>query len=366
MAAMDNLLVAHLVYNLYGGVASVAASIMNELYRKGIRSVLVYTYDDSAMTSMLEFTPDRLQIQLKTCPGYTILHGFGIRKVYEKLCQDYPDNTVVIHAHNLQTVGALEDLHEIPLVCTLHGFGNIGMGFRSRVSDKICRIAIHNIFKAGGTVTAVSSAVAQFYDPYRRRIKVIYNGIRAEFKRDKQPLFTVLHLGNISVAKGWNVTCEGFSRIDPATRKNMKFLYAGKPSGYTMQQIYQIIHKFGIENESEYLGFVNNAAENLIPKADVLVLASKTEGFGLVLIEALARGVPVLGTPIEGIKEIIRDGENGYFIQNANDIAKRLCELYQNPEIYQSMSTNARRLYLDHFTAESMTNQYTYIYRQLI
>jgi len=77
---------------------------------------------------------------------------------------------------------------------------------------------------------------------------------------------------------------------------------------------------------------------------DVLVMPSLYEGFGLTAAEAMAAGVPVVGTQVEGLSEIIEDGASGYLVQ-PNDhraLAEALIRLLNNPAQALAMGENGR------------------------
>ena len=91
-----------------------------------------------------------------------------------------------------------------------------------------------------------------------------------------------------------------------------------------------------------------NDVENIIPTADLLILPSFSESFGLVLIEALACGVPVIGSDVGGIKEIITP-EVGLLI-NPNKTAtlsKAIDKVLTDEDLYNKFKSNARNRALD-------------------
>ena len=77
---------------------------------------------------------------------------------------------------------------------------------------------------------------------------------------------------------------------------------------------------------------------------DVLVFPSLFEGFGLVIGEALSRGVPVITTPHTGGPELLRDGQDGFIvpIRDSEAIAARLLQLHDDRELLRTMSESAR------------------------
>jgi glycosyltransferase involved in cell wall biosynthesis len=78
--------------------------------------------------------------------------------------------------------------------------------------------------------------------------------------------------------------------------------------------------------------------------ADVFVLPSLSEGFGIVALEAMAMGLPIVATKVGGLLEIIKDGENGFLVEPRNpvEIAEKCALLLTNDDLRTSISRNNR------------------------
>ena len=94
----------------------------------------------------------------------------------------------------------------------------------------------------------------------------------------------------------------------------------------------------------------HNELSEIFASADIFVMPSVTtkngsqEGFGLVLVEAMASGLPVVASQCGGIVDIVRDGENGYLVEEKNSfqIADKVNTILENDELYKKMSKAAR------------------------
>lgn len=93
---------------------------------------------------------------------------------------------------------------------------------------------------------------------------------------------------------------------------------------------------------------------------DVLVLPSDAEGFGLVLIEAMAAGVPVIGTNVDGIRDVIRDGETGLLVppRDPSALAAALRRLSEDSALRQRLITNALVDVQERFAWPAVLEQY--------
>ncbi len=98
--------------------------------------------------------------------------------------------------------------------------------------------------------------------------------------------------------------------------------------------------------------------------ADAFVLASGYETFSLVTFEAAASGLPILATPVNGVRELIEDGRNGFLVAPDPDaIAERLRRLAADPALRERLGAAARRSALA-FSWEEMVVRHESLYER--
>ena len=97
---------------------------------------------------------------------------------------------------------------------------------------------------------------------------------------------------------------------------------------------------------------------------DLFALPSAYEGFPYVLLEALARGLPIVTTLVGGARAAVRDGRNGVIVPQGriDALAAALARLSGDPALRQAMSAESRRISLD-FTADRMLDRTLAVYR---
>lgn len=97
----------------------------------------------------------------------------------------------------------------------------------------------------------------------------------------------------------------------------------------------------------------------LLGNADIFVLPSRYEGFGLVLLEAMAAGVPVVAADVDGPAELLVDGSNGIKFKacSAEDLADKIAALAANPEVAARIATTAQH-FVTEFDIANMREQY--------
>ena len=104
-------------------------------------------------------------------------------------------------------------------------------------------------------------------------------------------------------------------------------------------------------------------------QAAFLILPSEWyEGFPLVLVEALAHGLPVLASNLGSMVDIIEDGKTGLLFEpgNVEDLATKLKWLLDNPGECDRFGANARQVYLDKYTAKENFKQLIGVYKEAL
>jgi glycosyltransferase involved in cell wall biosynthesis len=102
-------------------------------------------------------------------------------------------------------------------------------------------------------------------------------------------------------------------------------------------------------------------------RADIFVLPSRHEGFGLALVEAMAAGLPVIASNIEGPADIVTDGEDGLLFDSGSEeeLATKIATLIQYPAVTEKIRTNGR-ITAGKYDISSMRDRYVEIYRRLV
>lgn len=129
----------------------------------------------------------------------------------------------------------------------------------------------------------------------------------------------------------------------------------------------RLARDLGVAPHIDFLGKQDHV-ERLIPRADVLLLPSEMESFGLAALEAMACGVPPVATRVGGVPELITHGEDG-FLESVEDVeaqASRAAELLLNEPLHSRMSKTARHKAEEHFSTDEVIPLYEECYRQAI
>ena len=101
--------------------------------------------------------------------------------------------------------------------------------------------------------------------------------------------------------------------------------------------------------------------------ADMFVLPSNYEGLPMVLIEAMRAGLPVVASNVGGVSEIVRNGENGFALENkAEAFADKIKYILENEDIYKAFAEKSARIFSTELTAEQMVDGYKKLYDRII
>ena len=172
-----------------------------------------------------------------------------------------------------------------------------------------------------------------------------------------------VHVSNFRAVKRVPWLVEAFARATEGTQATLTLVGDGpdqQPSADRARDL-------GIEDRVCFLG-ERDALPELLAPADVFLLTSREESFGLSALEAMSSGTPVVATAVGGVPEVVIDGETG-LLAPADDLetyAARLKELLFDRERARKMGHAARKSVLDRFTRDRIVSQYEDLYRSVL
>jgi glycosyltransferase involved in cell wall biosynthesis len=174
----------------------------------------------------------------------------------------------------------------------------------------------------------------------------------------------IVFLGNLIPRKGLHTLLAALARL-PADVAQLTIIGDKSMNPGYVRSVQHQIDLLDLSSRTELTGNVTDAALNTqLSDADVLVLPSSYEGFGIVYLEGMAFGLPAIGTTSGAAREIITPGLDGFLIEpgDADALANRLQMLASDRKRLQEMSLAARRRYDSHPTwEESMARIVTFL-----
>ena len=340
----------HVAPQLGGGVASVIEQLAREQMRLGADVVVV-----RPSSSNVRFNSEGINVEecpARLMPGGTML--FGVPYWKAPLGSSGSQATVV-HYHGLAGQGCL-GRNRFPSVCTLHGVS--ALANLSPARAHIVRMG----FLRRTEFIAVDPVTAEYFSKYcPSHIEVIPNGLPSlsdsvEMGHCEVPVITFV--GNMDELKGYRYALDA-ARLLNASGLEFKMLFAGPASKEELSYFEDFRNQNALQECVKYLGVVKDAGTVLIPKSDVVLLPSRTEGFPMSLLEGLRAGKALLATRVGGIPGLLKNAENGFFVErDGGDIADKASRLLSNSELLRSFSAKSRKLYEDGFRIEDVCERY--------
>lgn len=262
---------------------------------------------------------------------------------------------------------------DIKIVTTLHGTDITILGYDLTLTDAI-RFGIEK----SDAVTAVSnSLIQQTYDLINpnKQIVPVYNFIDERVYRRTDSAYlkeefgievnekVLIHVSNFRAVKRVPDVIKVFAKITEQTEA--KLLLIG--DGPEMPFVSKLVDQLKIKDKVLFLGKQDNL-EELYSISDLMLLLSEKESFGLVALEAMACGVPCVGTNIGGLPEVIMDGETGYVCElgDIEYIAKKSLNLLTDSALHERFSQAAIATVWERFRADLIVEQYEELYYETI
>jgi glycosyltransferase involved in cell wall biosynthesis len=187
-----------------------------------------------------------------------------------------------------------------------------------------------------------------------------------------EELPVVLHVARLVAVKGTQYLLRAFAAVTPRF-PDARLVVIGE--GPLRRSLERLATTLGIEDRVQFLGALRHSEVLAwMRRAAMLVLpgirtaTGRIEGLGMVLLEAAATGVPVIGSGVGGIPECIVDGQSGFLVpqRDAGALAERMGVLLADPSLRQRMGEEGRLLVERRFDARQQTRALEGLYDALL
>lgn len=147
-----------------------------------------------------------------------------------------------------------------------------------------------------------------------------------------------------------------------ASYKNIKTVLIG--DGELRNECEKKIKALGLKENIEMLGFLSNPYPS-IKASKALIMTSLWEGFGLVALEAMLLGVPVVASNVGGLKDLVRVNETGYLCDSQEEFLHSIKSLLENSEMKCRLSINGEKFAKQYCDTENFANKFRKIYKSM-
>lgn len=281
----------------------------------------------------------------------------------------------IIHAHDWLSFGAGITAKRIsgkPLIVHVHATEHDRTGGQG--NQEIKTLEKQGITEADQVITVSNFTKQTVVDEYQiddQKISVVHNGSNfsntvpaslpvLNIKKPNEKM--VLFLGRITVQKGPDYFVKMAKKVIEV-RPNTIFVMAG--SGDMHQQMIELSAQLGVADNFFFPGFIRGAElHSLYENADVYVMPSVSEPFGLVAIESLAKGTPVVISKQSGVSEVLSHALKANF-WDIEDLADKVISALDDPYLYNQLSTSGRKESFD-ITWDKAAKKCKEIYENLL
>jgi len=297
-------------------------------------------------------------------------------------------NPDIIHIHHPFVLSSPAIMYGkklgIPKILTLHTQYERYAYYIAPIPEKLTQEAIKriifNLAYKIDCITTPSGSMKELIKSYgiKNRIEVIPNAIDLDPFRQKDELKCseirkrynlkeddkiILYVGRVAQEKSIDKIIEALAITKRKGISNVRLLIVG--GGPAIEELKNLVRSLQIEEQVIFTGEVKNEEIRHYYKiAYLFTIASTTETFGIVIIEALASGIPVLAVKAPGAVDILTDGLDGLLVDNDNDIEKfanALDKIIREPELRERLSQGALKTserYSIDIVSERMLNLY--------
>lgn len=259
--------------------------------------------------------------------------------------------------------------YDVKVITTLHGTDITVLGY-----DPTFKRMIKYGIERSDMVTAVSSSLVKQTQErlnIEKPMSVVYNFVNENeyYKKElsyikdqyeiKENEKVVIHISNFRKVKRVNDVIRTFYKIGEKVPSKLLLVGDGPETSTALQ----LVKRLGIEHKVLFLGKQKNVSE-LLSIADLKLLMSEQESFGLVLLEAMSCEVPCIGTKVGGIPEVIQHNETGYLV-GLGDIDRAAAygiKILTDDVLQKRLAKYAFTYAREHFHSNKIVKQYTDIY----
>jgi glycosyltransferase involved in cell wall biosynthesis len=322
--------------------------------------------DDGSQTATLAKRAGLASVQLPSNVSSMRTRAATLRDVYRRSGAD------IVHMHS-PTVGGQAPAALAArragsrAILTIHQYQPWSMPLRTRLVNRLTQ----RLFLDG--VIAVSADVrlsaAERTGLRASVIEVVPNGIDGpaaapELRKRGRPV-VVGYFGRLSHEKGVDILVEALHLVRQAGVDVSAIIVGDGPERTALMALSD---RAGVSESLEFRGFVPGARE-LMADVDIVVHTPRYEGFGLVALEAMAAGKPMVVAPAPGgLGEIVRDGETGLVAENASPaaVAAAIQRLAADSGLRRRMGIAAHQRWKERFSAVQMARRTADVYRDVL
>ena len=317
--------ILHVLYsNRFSGAENVVCQII-EMFRESPDVRMVYCSPDGQIREALE------ERGVEFAP-ISELSRAELRRVIAEVRPD------VVHAHDMRAsfVSALA-CKKIPLISHIHNnaFDSRGLSPKSLAFLYAAKKAKHIFWVSESAMSgyAFKKSVAKKSDVLCNIISI--DALYKKMKSDEQEYsYDLAYVGRLTYPKNPQRLMAVAAKLREL-KSDVKIAVVG--NGDLEEETHALCREYGLEGNVDFLGFQSNPLK-ILYSSSAMVMVSRWEGTPMCALEAMALGVPIVSTPVDGLKVLIDEGENGYLSDDDSELAEKLFSIINDPSLRARMS----------------------------
>jgi teichuronic acid biosynthesis glycosyltransferase TuaC len=303
---------------------------------------------------------------------------YAVRRAVAEIYREFPFD--LIHAHWALPAGygamLLNRSYCKPLIVTMHSLDTL-VPWQKGSEKRLVRTV--EVFRAANRILCVSALVRNQCldidgDVPQDKFAVVLNGISPEITahsgqavREKYPgRRLLLTVGNIRSYKGHSLVIQALQKI---VKRWPDVLYLIVGSGEEEPSLRRLVQELDLQNHVEFCGSQGYALTmQYMAACEIFVMPSWSETFGIVFIEAMARGKPTIACKGQGIEDVITDGETGFLVEpkSVESLTIVLEQLLTDPDLGVRVGEKGKTHVLENFTWRRSAQRMVEIYQEVV
>lgn len=379
-----------------GGAGVYAGCLCRELANLGHEVHVITPQFGSERTNQLENGVVVHRIPVIRKPSLWIpCYWFNVRSYYRMLHKKLHFD--VLHGNVNGDLTLTRRLVDLPRVVTIHHLGRTSfetlnpsffellrnpsgeLGFASWIEKKTLDFDKIVIERANKVITVSNFCKQEIAVKYKvpiSKISVVQNGIypekyvcqEHEIDETRRRLngdddFLILSVGRLERRKGLPLLLKAFRLVSQEEKARLIIVGSGEQGPFR-----QLANSLGIDTRVTFLGSIDDLAlKRVYGACDLFVSSSYLEGFGLVLLEAMASGKPIVALDVGGIKEVVKDGVHGKLIScpDSSELADAMMHFAKNRELAERIGKRNRTYVMESFSWTRTAKLTEHLYENL-
>lgn len=301
----------------------------------------------------------------------------NVRRMTDAIRAIRPD---IVHAHIANQYAAAARRSGLPWVLTAHGVRHLEMALRpgilNRYREWTVRREEFNLMNAATHLISISPFITDVFAGHLTAdVAEIDNPVdEAFFRADRVPRSgRILYVGRLIPRKDILTLLRAFRRtLDAVPGAELRLAGEGisglEPAGYPAE-LKRYIDRYDMSDRIRFLGQLDDDA--LIAEygaSELMVVSSILETAPMVILQAMAAGVPVVSTDVGGIRYLVEEGRSGYLVRagDAAALGDRIASILQDDELRDAMGRQAKQIALERLHADKVAQRTRDVYDRVL